>query len=102
MALPSNYWAGDQRSWQKREWRMLVSVVIRTKDEVHRLRLILASLSRQTVPVVARGVQPAAGESAIELIVVNDGSRDGTRTLLEETAQSLPLLAVHHSHALGR
>jgi glycosyltransferase involved in cell wall biosynthesis len=81
---------------------MLVSVVVRTKDEADRLRLVLASLSRQTVRVVAPGTPEPAGESALELIVVNDGSQDHTRTVLEAASRSLPLLALHHPEALGR
>src|SRR5262245_45887023 len=66
---------------------MLVSVIVRTKDEAPRLRLVLASLTRQ---------------SNVEVIVVNDGSRDETRAVLEEAACQLPLRGLHHPEARGR
>lgn len=48
---------------------MRASIVIRTKDEAPRLRLTLASLSRQTVRT--------------EIVVVNDGSSDATPAVIE-------------------
>lgn len=79
---------------------MLVSVVIKTRDEAARLRLVLASLARQTVPLVGPGDRvPDAGLCA-EVIVVNDGSRDGTAGVLEEGL--LPLRAVHLNPGRGR
>jgi glycosyltransferase involved in cell wall biosynthesis len=81
---------------------MLVSVIVRTKDEAARLRLVLASLSQQTVPIVPAGTGVGAEALAAELIVVNDGSTDGTRDLLAEASRALPLRAVHHPEALGR
>jgi glycosyltransferase involved in cell wall biosynthesis len=67
---------------------MLVSVVVRTKDEADRLRLTLTSLARQTM----RG----------EVIVVNDGSVDHTRSILAEAADWLPLKVTHHATPRGR
>ncbi len=67
---------------------MTVSVIVRTKDEAARLRLTLASLSRQTAPV--------------EVVVVNDGSSDATRAVLAEAAPSLELIAIDHAAAKGR
>jgi glycosyltransferase involved in cell wall biosynthesis len=81
---------------------MLVSVVIRTKDESPRLRLVLASLSRQTVPVIPAGTSIWPGKTALEVIVVNDGSEDGTRQVLEEACQTLPVRALHHDQPRGR
>lgn len=78
---------------------MLVSVIVRTKDEAPRLRLVLASLSRQTVPLVPPGSAVPPGEMAAEVIVVNDGSTDGTHGVLEEAASWMPLLAIHHRQA---
>ncbi len=79
---------------------MLVSVVIKTRDEAARLRLVLASLARQTVPLVGPGDRvPDAGLCA-EVVVVNDGSRDGTAGVLGEG--QLPLRAVHLSPGRGR
>jgi GT2 family glycosyltransferase len=65
-----------------------VSVVIRSKDEADRLRLTLASLTRQTEPC--------------EVVVVNDGSTDHTRAVLGEAAGGLALTVVHHDAPLGR
>src|SRR5579871_6420623 len=81
---------------------MLVSVIVRTKDEAARLRLVLASLSRQTLPIVAPGTRMSPRDKAVELIIVNDGSNDETRPLLEDTGRTLPLLALHHAEARGR
>jgi glycosyltransferase involved in cell wall biosynthesis len=67
---------------------MRVSVVIRTKDEAPRLRLMLASMSRQTL-------RP-------EVIVVNDGSSDHTEDVIAEASRWLPILAVHHQTPHGR
>jgi glycosyltransferase involved in cell wall biosynthesis len=67
---------------------MQVSVVIRSKDEADRLRLTLASLTRQTM--------------AAEIVVVNDGSVDHTPAVLAEAARELPLRVVAHRLARGR
>lgn len=67
---------------------MRTSVVIRSKDEASRLRLVLASLRRQ------------AGLD--EVVVVDDGSCDGTADVLAEAAQSLPLVTVRHDAPRGR
>jgi GT2 family glycosyltransferase len=65
-----------------------VSVVVRSRDEGDRLRLTLTSLSRQS--------QPA------EVVVVNDGSRDHTRAVVDEAADWLPLTIIHHETPHGR
>lgn len=67
---------------------MTLSVVIRTKDEADRLRLTLASLSRQN--------------QAAEVVVVNDGSSDHTARVLEEAATRMALTVVHHARPAGR
>ncbi|SFK35313.1 glycosyltransferase family 2 protein [Methylocapsa palsarum] len=67
---------------------MRVSVVIRSKDEADRLRLTLHSLSCQTTPA--------------EIVVVNDGSSDHTREVIEEAAKSAPLAVAHHRAPRGR
>jgi GT2 family glycosyltransferase len=67
---------------------MLVSVVVRSRDEADRLRLTLTSLAQQTV--------------SAEIIVVNDGSADHTSTVLAEAACWLPLRIVNHSKPRGR
>lgn len=67
---------------------MTLSVVIRSRDEADRLRLTLASLSRQTAPA--------------EVVVVDDGSVDHTAGVLAEARRELPLTIVRHERALGR
>ena len=67
---------------------MSLSVVIRSRDEADRLRLTLASLTRQT--------------AAVELVVVDDGSTDHTQAVLAEAPPSLPLVVVRHAAAKGR
>jgi glycosyltransferase involved in cell wall biosynthesis len=67
---------------------MRASVVIRSKDEADRLRLVLASLSCQT-------------EQA-EILVVNDGSTDHTPEVIDEIAPQLDLIAIHHGSPAGR
>ena len=67
---------------------MLVSVVIRSRDEADRLRLTLTSLARQTAPP--------------EVIVVNDVSADHTPAVLAEAGQWLPLRVVDHTTPRGR
>jgi GT2 family glycosyltransferase len=67
---------------------MDVSVVVRSKDEADRLRLTLASLSRQTAPA--------------EVVVVDDGSTDHTPAVIAEASASLRLKTVRHEAARGR
>lgn len=67
---------------------MRLSVIIRSKDEAPRLRLTLASLSRQTEPA--------------EVVVVNDGSTDHTEAVIAEAAQDMPIVGVRHAEPLGR
>ncbi|HEX4198480.1 MAG TPA: glycosyltransferase family 2 protein [Caulobacteraceae bacterium] len=67
---------------------MTLSVVIRSKDEADRLRLTLASLTRQTAPC--------------EVVVVDDGSRDHTPAVLAGAARALALVVVRHAAAMGR
>jgi len=67
---------------------MLTSVVVRSKDEAPRLRLMLASLARQTL----RG----------EVVVVDDGSSDATPQVLDEARDRLDLTVVRHPVARGR
>lgn len=67
---------------------MRASVVIRSKDEADRLRLTLASLAMQTVPV--------------EVVIVDDGSTDHTQAVLANAAQAMPLTILRHATAHGR
>ncbi len=64
------------------------SVIVRSKDEADRLRLTLTSLAVQTI-------RP-------EIIVVDDGSSDHTRDVIEAARTDLDLLAIHHRSARGR
>lgn len=64
------------------------SVVIRSHNEAPRLRLVLASLEDQP------GLD--------EVVVVDDGSSDGTPEVIAEASRHLPLRAVHHATAAGR
>ena len=67
---------------------MDVSVIVRSKDEADRLRLALAALSAQTIPV--------------EVVVVNDGSTDHTADVLDAARSDLRLARVDHPRPLGR
>jgi glycosyltransferase involved in cell wall biosynthesis len=67
---------------------MKLSVVIRTRNEADRLRLVLTSLERQT--------------DEHEVIVVDDGSSDHTQGVLDDMASRLPLRSVRHDEAHGR
>ena len=67
---------------------MTLSVVIRSKDEADRLRLTLASLTRQT--------------ASAEVVVVDDGSSDHTQAVLAEAARERSLVLVRHPVAKGR
>ncbi len=67
---------------------MNVSVVIRSKDEADRLRLVLASLRRQTRPA--------------EVVVVDDGSKDHTPEVLAEASREMSLHAIRHASSQGR
>jgi len=64
------------------------SVVIRSRDEATRLRLVLASLASQP------GLD--------EVVVVDDGSRDGTADVLAAAERDLPLVRVQHDSPQGR
>lgn len=65
-----------------------LSVVIRSKDEAPRLALTLAALECQA--------------DGAEIVVVDDGSTDGTPGVLAGAASRLPLVALRHPAALGR
>lgn len=68
---------------------MKVSVYLPTKNRLHLLKDAVASVLRQTY-------------DNIELIVVNDGSTDGTREFLDNLAISdIRVSAVHHEVSLG-
>lgn len=67
----------------------LVSVYMPTKDRLDLLRIAVDSVLAQTY-------------RPIELIVVNDGSKDGTRAYLDELAATNPVVrAIHHDHPVG-
>lgn len=67
---------------------MTVSVIVRSRNEAPRLRLVLQSLERQ------HGLD--------EVVVVDDGSTDETSDVLSEASHHLPLVVVHNQTAQGR
>jgi glycosyltransferase involved in cell wall biosynthesis len=67
---------------------MRASVIVRSKDEADRLRLTLTSLMYQI--------------DSPEVVVVNDGSTDHTRAVLDEMRDKLDLVSVHHDRPAGR
>ncbi len=81
---------------------MLISIVVRARDQAARLRLVLASLSRQTLPLVAEGAAIPSGSTSLEVIVADDGSTDGTPEVLNEAGGIMPLRVVRHSSCRGR
>jgi glycosyltransferase involved in cell wall biosynthesis len=76
---------------------MLVSVVIITKDEAPRLRLVLESFAAQRLDC-----GPGAAPLDMEVVVVDDGSSDETATVLDEAASRLRLSVVRHRASRGR
>jgi glycosyltransferase involved in cell wall biosynthesis len=68
---------------------VLVSVYMPTKDRLELVRVAIDSVLRQTY-------------RPLELIVVNDGSSDGTRAYLDELVAANPQVrAIHHDKPLG-
>jgi glycosyltransferase involved in cell wall biosynthesis len=68
---------------------VLVTVYMPTKDRLDLMRAAIESVLAQTY-------------SPVELIVVNDGSSDGTRAYLDELSASNPLVrTLHHDKPLG-
>ena len=65
-----------------------LSVIIRSKDEADRLRLTLTSLSIQS--------------HGAEIVVVNDGSSDHTRDVLQDAASDMSVTVIHHDQPVGR
>lgn len=68
--------------------QMECSVVIRSLNEADRLRLTLTSLAAQSTPP--------------EVVVVDDGSTDHTRSVVEEFSGRLRLKSIHHPAPHGR
>ena len=81
---------------------MLVSIVIKSKDEAPRLRLVLASLRCQTIPIRRPGEYVDGRDHAAEVIVVDDGSTDGTAALIEAESAEWPLRCVRLEPNQGR
>ena len=69
-----------------------LSVVIPTYNRVERLRACLDALAGQRLG-------PETGAGAFEVVVVVDGSTDGTRELLERYAAPFPLKALWQENA---
>ncbi len=80
---------------------MLLSIVVRTKDQAARLRLVLTSLSRQTLLFADFQSPPMADRATAEVIVVNDGSTDHTEAVLAEALTWMPLRVVRHPRCRG-
>lgn len=70
---------------------MIVSIVIPTHNKLSLLRRTLHSLEQQDTPL-----------SNVEVLVVDDGSSDGTAAFLAAYAGPLPLTAVRQDHNRGR
>lgn len=66
---------------------MELSVVVPTYNRVRRLRTCLESLAEQTHPA-----------SEFEVVVVVDGSRDGTRGMLDELQMPFPLIVLEQEN----
>lgn len=79
---------------------MLVSVVIKTRAEAPRLRLVLASLERQKIAIVGDGELPPRDSVTAEIVVVNDGADAATAAVLDETP--LPVQTLDLNPARGR
>jgi glycosyltransferase involved in cell wall biosynthesis len=71
-------WVPDQNGQTRLP---LVSVVLATRNESKLLRQALSALSRQTYPA-----------DRYEIIVIDDGSQDDTREVIEELAPGAPCL----------
>ena len=67
-------WQSQSRNWESRMSEKLLSVVIPTYNMEAYLRRCLDSVTRDDVP------------SSLELIVVNDGSTDGSLAIMQEYA----------------
>jgi glycosyltransferase involved in cell wall biosynthesis len=67
---------------------MKTSLVIRTRDQWSRLRLVLASVERQ--------------DGLDEVIVVDDGSTDETWAMLDDAASPRPLVTLRNARPMGQ
>ena len=70
-------------------------------NAVQRPRLSIVVLNRQRERFVAHAIESACAQTlereqpgAVEVIVVDDGSRDGSRTVIRRLAPQLPLIAL--------
>ncbi len=70
---------------------MDISVVIATHNQQERLRLVLAGLRGQTMPV-----------ECFEVVVVDDGCSDGTAAMLDEVGRQMELTVVRLRPNEGR
>ncbi len=77
---------------------MKASIVVITKDECGRLELAIESILLQTL--VTRTSKPA--EAGFELIVVNDGSSDDTRRILDDVGKRDFVTVIHNESCVGR
>ena len=70
---------------------MEISVVVATHDQRERTRLVLCGLRCQQFPA-----------SCFEVVVVDDGSTDGTRDMLDEVKRQMPIRVVRLAVRRGR
>lgn len=70
---------------------MRISVVVATHNQQERTRLVLRGLSRQ-------GLSPLF----FEVVVVDDGSTDGTACMLKDVAREMPLQVIRLTRNQGR
>jgi glycosyltransferase involved in cell wall biosynthesis len=65
-----------------------ISALLTTRDRAHLLPRVLGALQRQTLP-----------PSRFEIVVVDDGSTDGTWAVLQRYADKLPLRVLRQRHS---
>jgi GT2 family glycosyltransferase len=83
---------------------MRLSVVIRSKNEAPRLKLCLAAMTNHQLPLVpvGGGASPRGGSGdTMEVIVVDDGSTDGTAAMLAQCANEHPIHVVTQASSVG-
>jgi glycosyltransferase involved in cell wall biosynthesis len=76
---------------------MLVSVVIISRDEAPRLRLVLDSFAAQDLTT-----SPGGPLVELEVVVVDDGSTDETPQVLAQAERGMRLRRLHHRASRGR
>ena len=80
---------------------MIISAVIRSKDEAPRLQLSLTAITNHQIDIAPLGSKVKPGAIALEVIVVNDGSSDQTEDVLERFKKTYPIHVVHNQTTKG-